>query len=75
MLRFGTSWNETKSAPDCNGDVWVEYWYTDITLFGWHGAEHWACCIAKYDGVPFFMFLFGFLMFRFGKAGHWEITT
>lgn len=71
MIRFGTNWKETKTEPDSDGDIWVEHWYTDIT-FHLFSFNEWRCCMAKYDGAPYFLFIFFFVMFRFGKAGHWD---
>ena len=70
MVRFGTSWGKTREVEE-DGWVWLEWWYIDIT-FSKFPLDHTRCCIAKYDGVPYFLFILLFIMFRFGKAGCWE---
>jgi len=72
MKRIGASWGETSSLQDGGSGTWVEGWYTDICLTSWFPYNEWRCCMAKYDGVPYFLFIFGCLMFRLGKYGYWR---
>ena len=71
MKRFSLYWAEKRTRQGYDGAPWREGWYTDIG-FQWFKREEWLCCIAKYDGVPYFLFIFWFVMFRFGKYGHWD---
>jgi len=68
MKRYGITWNK-KRVPDGYGDIYIEGWYTDISV-GWF--PYWRFCIAKYDGAPYFLFICGVIMFRFGKYWHWD---
>lgn len=70
MKRVGTFWAETLSPPDEDGDVWAECWFINFTLFEWHGLSSWRCCMANYDGVPYFLFIVGCFMFKLGKTGY-----
>ena len=64
-------WGESKAKPDIEGDIWSESWFTDLT-FSRFKVNEWRCCVAKYDGVPYFLLIISFIMFRFGKSGYWE---
>ncbi len=73
MKRYGFSWSEKATKADIYDEgYWLEGWYTDIT-FGLFNVSEWRFfCIAKYNGVPYLLFIFWFLMFRLGKYGHWD---
>jgi hypothetical protein len=73
MKRFGFSWcrKTTEDQQVHDEGYWVECWFTDITISLFKIKES-RFCIAKYDGMPYFLIIFLFLMFKFGKHGHWE---
>jgi hypothetical protein len=71
MKRYSFSWNEKATKDIYDESYWVESWYTDFTFRLFKRSE-WRFCIAKYDGVPYFLIIFWRFMFRLGKRGHWD---
>jgi hypothetical protein len=71
MKKYGFVWSEKKTIEKNDDRCWIEKWYTDIT-FSMFKKEAWGLSLEKYDGMPYFLLIFWFFMFRFGKFGHWD---
>ena len=69
MRRIGFHWGNKKTIDE--DGIYHECWYTDL-LVKFFPVNSSRCCIAKYDGVPYFLFICPIFMFRLGKSGWME---
>jgi hypothetical protein len=69
MKKYGFVWSEKKTIEKNDDRCWIKKWYTDIT-FSMFSKREWGLSLEKFDGMSYFLLIFWFFMFRFGKFGH-----
>jgi len=71
MVRFCKHWGKVNTGEKLGEYTWFTESFISIK-FSRYKLSDTRCCVAKYDSVPHFLFIFLFVYISIGKCGYWD---